>query len=64
MTEKNKKKRKLDRKKKLKIFFISIFLLGVTALGAVGGIVLGIAKDAPEINHQISTHCLHKLLLF
>jgi len=50
MTEKNKKKRKLDRKKKLKIFFISIFLLGVTALGAVGGIVLGIAKDAPEIN--------------
>ncbi|MFS8540698.1 MAG: transglycosylase domain-containing protein, partial [Tissierellales bacterium] len=50
MTEKNKKKRKFDRKKKLKIFFITIFLLGVTALGTVGGIVLGIAKDAPEIN--------------
>src|SRR5690606_1730309 len=50
MAEKDKKKTKSNRKKKFKIFFITMFLIGVIALGAVGGIVLGIAKDAPEIN--------------
>lgn len=54
MTENNKKskksKTKSNRKKRLKIFFITIFMLAVIGIGAVGGIVLAIAKDAPEIN--------------
>ena len=50
MTERNKKKTKSKRRKILKTLFITMFLIGVIGLGAVGGIVLAIAKDAPEIN--------------
>lgn len=50
MSEDNKKTAKKTKKKGLKIFFIAIFMLIVIAAGAVGGIVIAIAKDAPKIN--------------
>lgn len=50
MSEKHKKKTKSKGKKRLKITFATLFILAIIAIGAVGGVVVSIAKDAPEIN--------------
>ncbi|MBZ2173639.1 PBP1A family penicillin-binding protein [Schnuerera sp. xch1] len=50
MSEENKKKTKLKREKGFKNLFIALFVIGVIAAGVVSGIVIAIAKDAPEIN--------------
>jgi len=50
MSEDNKKKSKPKWKKRLKILVLVLFLLAVVAVGAISGIVIAIAKDAPKIN--------------
>ncbi len=50
MSEDNKKKSKPKWKKKLKIFFLLLVVLAIIAAGAITGIVIAIAKDAPKIN--------------
>lgn len=50
MAENKRTQKKKKKGKKLKIFLLILFLLIVTAIGAVGGIVIAIAKDAPKID--------------
>ncbi|MCF6466477.1 penicillin-binding protein 1A [Clostridium sp. Cult2] len=52
MSEENKKKSKPKWRKRLKIFFLVLFLLAIIAVGAISGVVIAIAKDAPKINPQ------------
>lgn len=60
MSEDNKKKSKPKWKKRLKIFFLILFLLAIIAAGAVSGIVIAIAKDAPKINPTNITSLLNQ----
>lgn len=50
MSEDNKKKSKPKWKKRLKIFFLALVILTIIGAGIVAGIVIGIIKDAPDIN--------------
>lgn len=60
MSEDNKKKPKPKWKKRLKIFFLVLFLLAIIAAGAVSGMVIAIAKDAPKINPTNITSLLNQ----
>ncbi|NLJ78915.1 MAG: PBP1A family penicillin-binding protein [Tissierellia bacterium] len=46
----NNRKRKPRKRNKLKIFLISLVVVAIIAVGAVTGVVIAIAKDAPEID--------------
>lgn len=52
--DKNKKQenkgKKIKKRNGLKIFFISLFVAIIIAIGAVTGVVIAIAKDAPKID--------------
>ena len=50
MSEGNKRTSKKKNRKGLKIFFIVLIMIIVIAAGTVGGIVVAIVKDAPEID--------------
>jgi len=50
MSEHNKKKTKFNKKKGLKIIFITLFMVGAILAGTVSGIALAIIAEAPEIN--------------
>lgn len=52
MSEENKKKTKSRKKKGFKIFILVLLMIAIIGAGVLGGIVLAIAKDAPEINTQ------------
>jgi penicillin-binding protein 1A len=60
MSESNRKAPQKKKRKGLKIFFIVLIMLIVVAIGAVGGIVIAIAKDAPEIDPTNITSLLNQ----
>ena len=60
MSEGNKKAPQKKKRKGLKIFFIVLFMLIVISVGAVSGIVIGIAKDAPKIDPTNITSLLNQ----
>ena len=60
MSEGNKKAPQKKKRKGLKIFFIVLFMLIVVSVGAVSGIVIGIAKDAPKIDPTNITSLLNQ----